>query len=174
MLLGAKSKYAANNTLRFYVFFTLLRITQIYQVNFAATALCICANAPRIAQMKIGNILRHRRKLLGKTLEDVAYAAETDAGNLSRIERDEQRPSLDLLEAIAHALDTQVSALYQSAEAQNHTQVMEQSNNYNPSATAVDAQLALLLKHYHSLTDEGRALAVNLISTLKKPHSAGK
>ncbi|HEY0924103.1 helix-turn-helix transcriptional regulator [Rheinheimera pacifica] len=118
--------------------------------------------------------MRHRRKLLGKTLEDVAYAAETDAGNLSRIERDEQRPSLDLLEAIAHALDTQVSALYQSAEAQNHTQVMEQSNNYSPSATAVDAQLALLLKHYHSLTDEGRALAVNLISTLKKTHSAGK
>jgi len=91
MLLGAKSKYAANNTLCFYFFFTLLRITQIYQVNFAATALCIDANAPRIAEMKIGNILRHRRKLLGKTLEDVAYAAETDAGNLSRIERDEQR-----------------------------------------------------------------------------------
>jgi transcriptional regulator with XRE-family HTH domain len=124
--------------------------------------------------MKIGNILRHRRKMLGKTLEDVAYAAETDAGNLSRIERDEQRPSLDLLEAIAHALDTQVSALYQSAEEHSRTEVMEQSNHYSPSTTAVDAQLALLLKHYHSLTDEGRSLAVNLISTLKKTHSAGK
>lgn len=122
--------------------------------------------------MKIGNILRHRRKILGKTLEDVAYAAETDAGNLSRIERDEQRPSLDLLEAIAHALETSVSALYQAAEQQSH--VMEQNNHYSAEPAQVDAQLALLLKHYHSLTDEGRALALNLITALKKTHSTGK
>jgi transcriptional regulator with XRE-family HTH domain len=122
--------------------------------------------------MKIGNILRQRRKMLGKTLEDVAYAAETDAGNLSRIERDEQRPSLDLLEAIAHALDTQLSSLYKSVEEQ--AQVMEQSNHYTPSAVPVDKQLALLLKHYHSLSGEGRDLALNLIAALKKTHTAGR
>lgn len=72
-------------------------------------------------------------------------ATETDVGNLSRIERCERRPSLDVLEAIVHALTSQVLALYQSIE-------VKESG-----------------KHYHSLTNEDRALAVTLIGILKKP-----
>lgn len=172
--MDALSNYVINNIYCSYVLLTLLRFAQKYQIYFAIIALYISGKAPRIAAMKIGNILRHRRKILGKTLEDVAYAAETDAGNLSRIERDEQRPSLDLLEAIAQALDTSVSSLYQTAEQQQHSQIMEQSNHYSAESAQLDAQLALLLKHYHSLTDEGRALALNLIAALKKTHAAGK
>ncbi|MDX3773575.1 helix-turn-helix transcriptional regulator [Chromatiaceae bacterium AAb-1] len=123
--------------------------------------------------MKIGNILRQRRKLLGKTLEDIAFIADTDAGNLSRIERDEQRPSLDLLEAIAEALGTQVSVLYRDVEELHVPKTMEQRNHYN-EPPVVDAQLALLIKHYYSLTDEGRELAGNLVAALKKTHSAAK
>lgn len=115
--------------------------------------------------MKIGNILRQRRKLLGKTLEDIAFIAETDAGNLSRIERDEQRPSLDLLEAIADALGVQVSVLYQEAEEQNNPKTMEQRSRYNEQP-----QMALLIKHYYSLTAEGREVACNLVAALKKSH----
>jgi len=121
--------------------------------------------------MKIGNILRQRRKLLGKTLEDIAFIAETDAGNLSRIERDEQRPSLDLLEAIADALGVQVSVLYQEAEELNYPKAMEQRSRYNEQPQ-MDAQLALLIKHYYSLTAEGREVACNLVAALKKSHHA--
>lgn len=110
--------------------------------------------------------------MLGKTLEDVAFAADTDAGNLSRIERDEQRPSLDLLEAIASALNIRVSALYESAE--QYALVMEQTSNYHASVVPVDDDLAQLIKYYQSLSDEGRVLATNLIAALKKTHAANK
>ncbi len=122
--------------------------------------------------MNIGNILRQRRKLLGKTLEDVAFAANTDAGNLSRIERDEQRPSLDLLEAIAQALDTQMSALYKNAEMQQAASTEEPDCNYIALPEPIDPQLLTLIKHYHSLSEEGQAVALNLLASLKKTHAA--
>lgn len=65
-----------------------------------------------MADMKIGKVLRQHRSAQGKTLEAISFLAGTDAGNLSRIERDEQRPSLDLLEEIARALGLTVSGIY--------------------------------------------------------------
>ncbi|MEE2025892.1 helix-turn-helix domain-containing protein [Alkalimonas mucilaginosa] len=121
--------------------------------------------------MKIGNILRKRRKMLGKTLEDIAYAAETDAGNLSRIERNEQRPSLELLEAISKALLIQLSELYRMAEEQEYL-TRETASPY--TAIEADPQLDQLLRHYHQLNAEGRFLACNLLATLRKTHAINK
>jgi transcriptional regulator with XRE-family HTH domain len=66
--------------------------------------------------MQLGEIFREIRREQNRTLEDVAFAAETDAGNLSRIERGQQRYSSDLLERIATALGLSVSALYARLE----------------------------------------------------------
>lgn len=66
--------------------------------------------------MKIGEVIRGIRLENGATLEDIAFAADTDAGNLSRIERGRQRYTPEILERIAAALGVSVSQLYQRAE----------------------------------------------------------
>lgn len=119
--------------------------------------------------MKIGNILRQRRKMLGRTLEDIAFVADTDAGNLSRIERDEQRPSLDLLESIVSALGITMSALFANAEQYVIPELTEQQPDYNVQQE-MEAQLAQLIKHYYSLNKDGRELAMNLVHALRKTH----
>lgn len=68
-------------------------------------------------RMKIGEAIRKLRLELGETQEAVALEAGTNAGNLSRIERCQQQPSLDLVEQIAAALGTTVADLYAYVEA---------------------------------------------------------
>lgn len=100
--------------------------------------------------------------------------AGTDAGNLSRIERDEQRPSLDLLEEIARALGLTVSAIYAEAENQAGA-VKEPGDRYitdKKRAAELEKQVNQLTRHFCSLSPEGRELALNLIQTLKKAHPA--
>jgi transcriptional regulator with XRE-family HTH domain len=62
--------------------------------------------------MKIGQVIREIRTAQGATLEEIALAADTNASNLSRIERDEQGYSPETLGRIAVALGTTVSALH--------------------------------------------------------------
>jgi transcriptional regulator with XRE-family HTH domain len=45
--------------------------------------------------------IRQVRKQRGQTIEQVAAAVGTDAGNMSRIERLMQRPSLEMAEKLA-------------------------------------------------------------------------
>lgn len=100
--------------------------------------------------------------------------AGTDAGNLSRIERDEQRPSLDLLEEIARALGLTVSAIYAEVESQA-TAVKEPSDRYKTDkkrAAELEKQVNQLTRYFCSLSPEGRDLALNLVQTLKKAHPA--
>ena len=56
--------------------------------------------------MKIGEAIKKLRIERGATQEDVALEAGTNAGNLSRIERCQQQPALELVEKIAAALGT--------------------------------------------------------------------
>jgi transcriptional regulator with XRE-family HTH domain len=56
--------------------------------------------------------LRHRMSELGYTsLEEVATAAGTDKGNLSRVFRQLQYPRVDALEPLAAALDVNIYEL---------------------------------------------------------------
>lgn len=127
-------------------------------------------------EMKIGKVLRQHRNAQGKTLEAVSFVAGTDAGNLSRIERDEQRPSLDLLEEIARALGLTVSAIYAEVESQA-VAVKEPGDRYTTDkkrAEELEKQVNQLTRHFCALSPEGRELALNLIQTLKKAHPGQK
>ncbi|WP_235662052.1 helix-turn-helix domain-containing protein [Pseudomonas savastanoi] len=62
--------------------------------------------------MNIGAAIRKVRLEKGLTLEAVALDAGTYAGNLSKVERAQQLPSLDLLHKLSEALGTKTSELY--------------------------------------------------------------
>lgn len=66
--------------------------------------------------MNVGSVIRRLRKSMKMTLEILADAAGTDAGNLSRIERGVQSYTPEMLEAIAKGLGTTASALISEAE----------------------------------------------------------
>lgn len=69
-----------------------------------------------IAPMKIGQVIREIREAHKATLEEIALAAETNASNLSRIERGAQGYSPETLERIAAALGVTVSELHRRME----------------------------------------------------------
>lgn len=66
--------------------------------------------------MKIGEIIREIREAQKATLESIALAADTNASNLSRIERGTQGYSPETLERIAAALGLTVSELHRRTE----------------------------------------------------------
>jgi transcriptional regulator with XRE-family HTH domain len=70
-----------------------------------------------IQPMKIGQVIREIREARKATLEEVAFAADTNASNLSRIERGAQGYSPETLERIASALGVTVSELHLRTEA---------------------------------------------------------
>lgn len=67
--------------------------------------------------MKIGQVIREIREAHKATLEEIAFAADTNASNLSRIERGTQGYSAETLARIASALGMTVSDLYLRMEA---------------------------------------------------------
>ncbi len=69
-----------------------------------------------IALMKIGQVIREIREAHKATLEEIALAADTNASNLSRIERGTQGYSPETLERIANALGVTVSELHRRME----------------------------------------------------------
>lgn len=66
--------------------------------------------------MHIGQIIYALRRDLGLTQEALALEADTATSNLSRIEKGQRRPSGALLERLALALGTSVTAIYAQAE----------------------------------------------------------
>lgn len=66
--------------------------------------------------MSLGRVIRQLRKEQGKNQVDIARAIGTDSGNVSRIENDRQKPSVELLEKIAKALETSVAEIYRRVE----------------------------------------------------------
>src|SRR5690606_23934110 len=93
----------------------------------------------------------------------VALRAGTDTGNLSRVEQNKQRPSLDLLESLAEALETSVSGLYAVAEGK------AEGNLGEPGAAAGsydDSELARLLRHWRTPTPANRRMAVEILKAM--------
>ena len=109
--------------------------------------------------MKIGHVIREIRKAQGATLEEIALAADTNASNLSRIERDEQGYSPETLDRIAVALGTTVSALHLRMEsaaktARKPTQTItgERSVEIDPAITS--GKYSALTQDHRELVDE--------------------
>lgn len=74
-----------------------------------------------IQPMHIGQVIREIREAHKATLEELAFAANTNASNLSRIERGTQGYSPETLERIASALGVTVSELHLRTEAAANT-----------------------------------------------------
>lgn len=66
--------------------------------------------------MDIGGILKERRRRRKETLEEVAFRAGTDAGNLSRIERNRQDVSVQRLGRLCEALEMSLTELFEELE----------------------------------------------------------
>lgn len=64
----------------------------------------------------LGAVIRKIRKARRLTLEEVAYRAGTDTGNLSRVERGKQECKADMLYKIAKALGVSVADIYAASE----------------------------------------------------------
>jgi len=89
-----------------------LAYTLFLTSNIGVNGLAQLANHPDNPDMKIGDALRKRRQERAETLEAVAFRVDSDASNISRIERNRQQPSAELLERLAEALGCSVTDLY--------------------------------------------------------------
>jgi len=118
-------------------------------------------------RMKIGEAIKKLRLDRGATQEDVALEAGTNAGNLSRIERCQQQPALELVEKIAAALDTTVADLYAYAEA-DQTKATKNKSKAKISGES-DSDTAILFRRgFHQLTPENKRLAVEFVKLLNR------
>jgi len=66
--------------------------------------------------MRLGSALKELRKSQGLTLAELAVRTDSHVGNLSRIERDAAKPSLDLLYRLANALRFSLADIFAVAE----------------------------------------------------------
>ena len=112
-----------------------------------------------IKPMKIGQVIREIREAHKATLEEIAFAADTNASNLSRIERGTQGYSPETLERIATALGVTVSDLHLRMEAaSNANQKTNQSVGtqkrplFDPSMAS--SKYSALTQDHQELVDE--------------------
>lgn len=113
--------------------------------------------------MNIGQVLRKIRKERKASLEEIALAAGTDAANLSRVERDKQRLTPDMLENVAKALDVPVSSLYLIAE-----QNMQSGKTISDAGKAAAARLENALGRFILLAPQDQQLAADFMELLLK------
>jgi transcriptional regulator with XRE-family HTH domain len=112
-----------------------------------------------IVPMHIGQVIREIREAREATLEDIALAADTNASNLSRIERGKQGFSSDTLERIASALGVTVSELHLRAEADPAGSMSgHASKKKEPLADFPTSKYAALTQGHRELVDEFMAL----------------
>jgi transcriptional regulator with XRE-family HTH domain len=112
-----------------------------------------------IVPMHIGQVIREIREAREATLEDIALAADTNASNLSRIERGKQGFSSDTLERIASALGVTVSELHFRAEADPAGSMSGHAfKKKEPVADFPTSKYAALTQSHRELVDEFMAL----------------
>ncbi|MBK7813140.1 MAG: helix-turn-helix transcriptional regulator [Rhodocyclaceae bacterium] len=112
-----------------------------------------------IQPMHIGQVIRAIREARKATLEEIAFAANTNASNLSRIERGRQGYSAEALERIAQALGVTVAELHFQAEKTIGAGFgSTQENSSQRVANALSAKYAALSPENQALTDEFIAL----------------
>ncbi len=114
--------------------------------------------------MKIGQVIRGIREAHKATLEEVALAADTNASNLSRIERGTQGYSPETLERIATALGVTVSELHRRME------TAPQGRGWSGGGTAgqkhQDLDFAVISSKFSALTPDHRELVDEFMTLL--------
>ncbi len=114
--------------------------------------------------MKIGQVIREIREAHQATLEEIALAADTNASNLSRIERGTQGYSPETLERIAVALGVTVSDLYLRMETALKDADKSSRSGLIQKATEPDA--AMTSSKYLALTQDHRELVDEFMTIL--------
>jgi len=117
-----------------------------------------------IAPMKIGQIIREIREAHAATLEEIALAADTNASNLSRIERGIQGYSPENLERIAAALGVSVSELHRRVETALRAAADPNQDVTSPKQSILDP--AMTSSKYCALTQENRELVEEFMTLL--------
>lgn len=109
-----------------------------------------------IQPMHIGKVIRQIREARKATLEEVAFAADTNASNLSRIERGVQGYSAETLERIASALGVTVSELHLRTEAAANAAggSISSRKRHLPPATLAASKYSTLTPENRELVDE--------------------
>lgn len=111
--------------------------------------------------MHIGKIIYAMRRERGLTQESLALEAETATSNLSRIEKGQRRPSGALLERLAEALGTTVSAIY--AQAEGEIQAAAQGSEADYSREAIQ-----LREDFRNLTSDNKRLTLEFVRMLAR------
>lgn len=114
--------------------------------------------------MKIGQVIREIREAHAATLEEIALAADTNASNLSRIERGVQGYSPENLERIATALGVSVSELHRRVETASSMTNKSGQSAVEPLQQTPDP--AMSSNKYSSLTVENRELVDEFMTLL--------
>jgi transcriptional regulator with XRE-family HTH domain len=114
--------------------------------------------------MKIGQVIREIRLAQGATLEEIALAADTNASNLSRIERDAQGYSPETLDRISVALGTTVSALHLRMESAAKSARKPTQSGSDGQSTEIEP--AITSGKYSALTQDHRELVDEFMTVL--------
>ncbi|WP_404362573.1 helix-turn-helix domain-containing protein [Marinobacter sp.] len=108
--------------------------------------------------MTLGEAIKCFRRARGLTLVELAKKVKSHEGNLSRIERNNANPSLDLLYRLAETLETSVGDLFQFAE-----------GHMDESQVFLTANFSRLARPEQQLLVEISNLFVSAQGTRKKP-----
>lgn len=114
--------------------------------------------------MKIGQVIREIREAHKATLEEIALAADTNASNLSRIERGTQDYSPETLERIAIALGVTVSELHRRMETAEQSGGKSADGNTNQNHPELDP--VTTSTKYSALTPDHRELVDEFMTLL--------
>lgn len=106
--------------------------------------------------MDIGGILKARRERRRETLEEVAFRAGTDAGNLSRIERNRQDLSVRRLARLCDALEMSLTELFEELENRSTTSYLRDP------ASAFDKDTRELIAINTGLSSADRRLLIRI------------
>ncbi|PLS07831.1 helix-turn-helix domain-containing protein [Neobacillus cucumis] len=71
---------------------------------------------------EVGDRLKELRMLKGITLKELGKAVEFNYSNLSKIERGERKPNIDLLERLAHYFQVEISYFFRETGSANESE----------------------------------------------------
>ncbi|MBM9887968.1 MULTISPECIES: helix-turn-helix domain-containing protein [Deefgea] len=113
--------------------------------------------------MEISYLINRLREERGWSQDDLAFRANTSAATISRLEKDKQTPSLDLLKGLASAFDMhlyQFAALLDEAGPSNLTEWHDSAEQelLNGFRQLSDEQRTTLLKFCVWLTAANKAV----------------
>lgn len=116
--------------------------------------------------MHIGQVIYVLRREKGLTQEALALEVDTATSHLSRIEKGQRRPSGALLERLASALNTSVTAIYASLEGVIKTTPAKAAKSLQEADFTRDA--VQLRQGFRELTPENQRLTLEFVRMLQR------